>query len=78
MRKQVILLLGLSLMTGCIHFPEKHDAKPAAAAEVRPAVKPEQVRETNAHAIADALDAEVKTDETTSPKPEEPKPATKK
>jgi hypothetical protein len=78
----MFLLLVLTQATGCLLLPEKQDLKPATKATTlqHGPVTPEQVREGNAHAIADALEVEVKTDETTSPRPEteEPKPTAKK
>lgn len=79
MKHLCILMLALAA-PGCFTFPfaKKEDDK-ATTVVRRPPVMPEQVKETNAHKVAESLEEEVNVDETTPvTKPEEKKPEDKK
>jgi hypothetical protein len=73
MKQLAWLLLTVALVPGCVHLPwGKEEAPPPPAPKHAP-VNPEQVKESNAHRLADSLDEEVTIDETTAvPKPPPP------
>lgn len=73
MKHLCILLLAVTI-PGCffsLPFVPKEEEKPAATVQRSP-VLPEQVKENNAHKVAESLEEEVAIDETTpAVKPEE-------
>jgi hypothetical protein len=74
MKHLLVVALAVTI-PGCFTFPfvTKQEEKDKATVTVqRPPVLPEQVKETNAHRIAESLEEEVAIDETTpAVKPED-------
>jgi hypothetical protein len=79
--KQLALILALAAVPGCVHLPWDKEEKPSTPVVQRAPIQPEQVKESNAHRLAEALDEEVTIDETTpvqKPTPPDDKAAPKK
>ena len=78
--KHVCVLLLAFAAPGCFTFPfAKKEEDKAVTVVRRPPVTPEQVKEANAHKVAESLEEEVNVDETTPvEKPEEREPDDKR